>query len=365
MADRLIRLGHETGERNLGVSAKTVSAWERGENIPRSPYRRLLCDLFGASATGLGLCPPEPHYTGPETREAQGDDDVERRIFLQLITAAGITVTTSVPGSLAPPDRRGRWNDTAPHTLLQPALDDLDRRPSAETYLLVAWLARDLDRRPATTWAYGAAIREAERSQDPILLAYVQSNAAYFLSEIGDHRTALGKLAAAEKLLPRSRDYRALRVMILAREARAWAGLRDRDETVKALRRAESLVEHTDGKPVTHPLLSPVGYRWLASHQGTARLRLGDHGLALEALTAALGGSPTKSRALQLGNLAEAHRQAGDLEEAIRVGIEAVQIGQRLGSRQAINRVRQVRGRFPTGGEPRSVDDLDATLRLV
>ncbi len=88
VADELIRIGYELGERNLGVSAKTVSSWERGENYPRPPYPKLLVRLFGVSARDLGLFHPERGIL-------EGDeetDDVDRRTFLETLGAAALGV---------------------------------------------------------------------------------------------------------------------------------------------------------------------------------------------------------------------------------------------------------------------------------
>ena len=52
---RLIDVGIELGERQLGVTRSQVSRWERGVTHPRAPYPKLLCHLFQLPADELGL----------------------------------------------------------------------------------------------------------------------------------------------------------------------------------------------------------------------------------------------------------------------------------------------------------------------
>ncbi len=51
VADRL-------GLRGLGFTGDQFGRWERGECRPRPAYRRVVCELYGASAEDLGLCEP-------------------------------------------------------------------------------------------------------------------------------------------------------------------------------------------------------------------------------------------------------------------------------------------------------------------
>src|SRR5919109_3358540 len=55
MARRLIDVGREAGEDNLGATANTVGRWERGEHRPGPPYPKLLCALFQVTASELGI----------------------------------------------------------------------------------------------------------------------------------------------------------------------------------------------------------------------------------------------------------------------------------------------------------------------
>src|SRR5438128_7058314 len=55
VAQKLIELGSQTGEPNLGVNADMVGRWERGERRPRAPYPKLLAMLYGCSAEELGV----------------------------------------------------------------------------------------------------------------------------------------------------------------------------------------------------------------------------------------------------------------------------------------------------------------------
>lgn len=53
LVDELYKLDED--ERVLGLAAKTVGRWERGQNKPRPCYAKRLCVLFGMTADELGI----------------------------------------------------------------------------------------------------------------------------------------------------------------------------------------------------------------------------------------------------------------------------------------------------------------------
>lgn len=52
----------------LGTTVVTVKRWERGSQQPSAYFRLKLCALFDKSAEELGLVPPSPQPTPPETQ---------------------------------------------------------------------------------------------------------------------------------------------------------------------------------------------------------------------------------------------------------------------------------------------------------
>jgi transcriptional regulator with XRE-family HTH domain len=55
VADHLYARCVAEGNPDVGIHAKLVGRWERGENIPRPIYRKHLCQLYGLTAAQLGL----------------------------------------------------------------------------------------------------------------------------------------------------------------------------------------------------------------------------------------------------------------------------------------------------------------------
>jgi hypothetical protein len=55
VSDRLYALCAADGKSGVGISCKTVSRWECGEQKPSPLYRKYLCQLYGLTADRLGL----------------------------------------------------------------------------------------------------------------------------------------------------------------------------------------------------------------------------------------------------------------------------------------------------------------------
>src|SRR4051794_3873657 len=55
IADRLNTLAIKHGQQGFGVTANTVSRWERGIVKPSHLYRRMLAELFGTTVDELGI----------------------------------------------------------------------------------------------------------------------------------------------------------------------------------------------------------------------------------------------------------------------------------------------------------------------
>jgi transcriptional regulator with XRE-family HTH domain len=55
VADRIIGLATSSGRSAVGISANTVSRWERGIVRPTPLYRRLLADMFKVPIDDLGF----------------------------------------------------------------------------------------------------------------------------------------------------------------------------------------------------------------------------------------------------------------------------------------------------------------------
>ncbi|MGA5133040.1 helix-turn-helix domain-containing protein, partial [Streptomyces olivoreticuli] len=166
-------------------------------------------------------------------KRRDGSDEVERREFLAgvaAVAAAPALVTTTPPraeweGGQAAVLRMAttayrRMDATAParqladtveghmrlvRTVAEQTTDSAVRTRLAavgsEVASLVGWLSWDLaDQGSARTW-YGAAIKAARRSADPLLLAYQQGSLAQFEIEYRNCAQGLALIRTARRLL--------------------------------------------------------------------------------------------------------------------------------------------------------------------
>jgi len=103
VAEELAKLAYERGgdQARRGINAAMVSRWERGVKRPGPYYQALLCVLFAATPAQLSFRLPLPaESSGPDsgrydgsidgTRSAREEEDVRRRRFLELLSAAAL-----------------------------------------------------------------------------------------------------------------------------------------------------------------------------------------------------------------------------------------------------------------------------------
>ncbi len=77
LARRMDALATELGHRSVGVTANTVSRWERGIVTPAPLYRRLLAHVFGVTVDQLGLTLQRDESAATEQRRAGYLEDDE------------------------------------------------------------------------------------------------------------------------------------------------------------------------------------------------------------------------------------------------------------------------------------------------
>lgn len=103
VAEELAKLAYQRGgdQARRGINAAMVSRWERGVKRPSPYYQALLCVLFDVTPAQLGFRLPLPgESSGPASgrydgsidgsRSAREEEDVERRRFLELLSAAAL-----------------------------------------------------------------------------------------------------------------------------------------------------------------------------------------------------------------------------------------------------------------------------------
>jgi transcriptional regulator with XRE-family HTH domain len=171
VADRL-------GQPDLVFTGAQFGRWERGECRPRPPLRRVVCELYGASAEALGLLD-------------QGDGAANRRDLLRnaAVLGAAAVVSPAWPGE----GSAGAAEEPAEVAAIRDALLNYDGIWEDEVANLVD--LSSLDRQVQQAWQarQGAAYRQLG-----VLLPRVLTNAQLAARQLdGDRRRAANRLLAA------------------------------------------------------------------------------------------------------------------------------------------------------------------------
>jgi len=201
---------------------------------------------------------------------------------------------------------------------------------ASDTSLLAAWLAEDSWDLVAVQHHYREARTYAERSHDDLLGVYVACCMSEW--EVWGTRNgakAVGLVQQATRLLPRTAPP-AAHAWMAAHEARAYAAAHDEPAAINALLRADKALEEANGNSdAVWPWMFPANDQEISRYRGYAAVSLELPTTAVPALTGwleRLGTAPAKMRAYTLSKLAEAHIQAGDVEQACDLGAQAFTI---------------------------------------
>jgi transcriptional regulator with XRE-family HTH domain len=298
VADRL-------GQPDLVFTAAQFGRWERGESRPRPPLRRIVCEVYDASAEALGLLD-------------QGDATANRRTAIKAITVMGglgalsgrRLLTDAADAAVAASRKRAQvdpmtleefdqdverfaldclavshadlfpqvWDDWQQVEQLLDARQNLKDR--AHLTLLGGQLTHFLARLSFNLGDYAAARRHAvlawEYAEDvgqPVLCASVRTLQGTIAYYGGQYQRSLDLLRAAE-------PYETLytRARIAANTARAHAALGDRPSAQQALAAMERQLVDLPVQPGDAPYTPGTAMSALAS----TLVRLGD-GEAAEA----------------------------------------------------------------------------------
>jgi transcriptional regulator with XRE-family HTH domain len=352
VADRL-------GLGSLMFTGLQFGRWERGEHRPRPPLRRVVCELYRASAEALGLLDQE-------------DGAAHRRTAIKAITVVGglgalggrrlladaADAAVAASRKHAPVDlvtleeleqdvqRFAADCPRVPHAELFPQVWDdwqqverlLDARQSlkdrTQLTLLGGQLSYFLGRLSFNMGDYPAARRHAvlawryaEDVGEPVLCASVRTLQGTIAFYAGQHQKALDLLQTAE---PYSTPYS--RSRIAANAARAYAVLGDRPRAEQALAAMERQLVELPAQPGSSPYSTAAATAALA---GTfTRLGVGETAEEHARQAVALHSSPSLSDTLfedrgnATLNLAASLvvRRHPEPEEAARLGIEALAV---------------------------------------
>jgi len=165
------------GLQGLVFTGAQFGRWERGECRPRPPLRRVVCELYGASAEALGLLD-------------QGDGAANRRELLRNAAVLGAAAVVSPPWSRE--GSAGATEEPAEVVSIRDALMDYDAIWEDEVANLVD--LGSLDRQVQQAWQ---ARQAAAYRQLGVLLPRVLTNAQLAARQLdGDRRRAANRLLA-------------------------------------------------------------------------------------------------------------------------------------------------------------------------
>lgn len=370
VATGLHRVAASLGERELGVDATMVSRWERGTRRPRPRYVRLLCRLFELPAEQLGMVEYDEPGPAPAARGPLGD--AERPDFIRDI--GGLLGVAALPLRRFEPAGQEAWerlaralhrltgvdDETVNHlerttialqslgptqvgsrVLLGPVTGHLDAISlllqgtlapalrarlcslAAETAGFVGWLRWNMDQPAAAAAYFRTGLDAAREAEDRALGAYLMGSAACQPPYRGNPRERLQQLTGRTFGFAQSDASPSTRAWLAAKEADVHALLGDADSCLRALDRAQSIVDRAAPEDERRrPRFSLVDDTWLQGEWGASLARLGrtaEARLKLESVLASLGPTSESDRLWLLAALASTHVRDREPEEACRV----------------------------------------------
>jgi tetratricopeptide (TPR) repeat protein len=401
VARQLIELGIRTAEPNLGVNADMVGRWERGERSPRPPYPKLLTLLYGCSAEELGIrrrkSPEQEAENEMERRKvlrglgitflgsALGERRFESKDLLRAaerpipVDANAVQVTEEVLAQVRRIDDLLGSRAALPSVLALGNLvaQLLQGRPRAEVRLsllsqlsqisqLQGWLAFDMADNEAARAHFKDGLQAAHEARDEALGAYILGYSSILATYSGEPQEGLAFAQAAQSRARRAATG-AIRSWIATVEAEAWANLGVAPETEEALDRARTALgrakREDDPSWIYH--YDEAG---LKSAAGTCYLLLGLTERARAAINEAIALSRTtevREQAIYRTRLAAVCIPHGEIEEACRLALDALEIAEETRSERAVHRVRELREQLEHWSDAQPVRELDDRLAGV
>ncbi|WP_026129301.1 helix-turn-helix domain-containing protein [Nocardiopsis prasina] len=249
----------------------------------------------------------------------------------------------------------GNARGTAFHTELSAA--------ASEASGFAAWLSADLGDMGSARMHYRTAVVRARQAGMRLLDVYMLGSLAAFEIDVAeDPELGLGLVREAEHVLGPTAHPTA-RAWLACVGALAHAGLGDHVSAARSIRRAEREVDSPDNAQPPWPWVFAFDQAKVAGYRALVGVRLRSPHDARAAFAEAVAPAPrnVKQSALLKVELASAHAEAGDVDEAFRLAQEALTTGVRFDSERVVGRVRSFRRRY-RGPRAHCVEDLDDRL---
>ncbi|WP_028647077.1 helix-turn-helix domain-containing protein [Nocardiopsis sp. CNT312] len=238
---------------------------------------------------------------------------------------------------------------------------------ASEASGFAAWLHADQGDMGSARAHYRTAVVRARQAGMRLLDVYMLGSLAAFETDTAeDPEFGLGLVREAEHVLGPAAHPTA-RAWLACTEALAHASLGERSEALRAINRAERDAGGSANADPPWPWVFAFDQAKVAGYRALVGVRLRDPYQARAAFgeaTAASSPPSAKQSALLQAELASAHADAGDIDEAFRLLQEALSTGLRYGSERVVGRVRSFRRRY-RGPRAVCVDALDARLATL
>jgi transcriptional regulator with XRE-family HTH domain len=392
---RLVRCAHGLNQHQLGAatgrSQSTISRIERGGSGTRNVETlRRLGDELGIAPALLGIAElPSPNRSS--------EPPVNRRELL-FGAAAAVFASAVLPGTVLAEDESAaavhvittaqrRLDGTTPSSeLTEPVLAHLRMATRlrgqvwnpisakamtaavSEVAGLAGWLHWDMNDLGSARRYYRLAVEHAQRAQDSLLSAYMLGSLASFVVHEGDANEGLALIRHAATVSTEQRPATA-DAWLAALQAVAHATAGDDVQTWRTLDRAEAAVERIalEQQP-PWPWIFPFDAQKIANHRLTCAVRLRRPDVAyvaVDKLSSLVACGHRKQTALVLLDLACAHTQAQEVDQALRVATTAIDLAAQTPSERVLNRARQFRRTVPAQAPQRLLHDFDERLRAA
>ncbi|MGA5703464.1 XRE family transcriptional regulator [Peterkaempfera bronchialis] len=388
---RLCRRAAEKGGLRSGIDRQRVWKWENRQAEPSPESELLLADALGVPAEDVELFDwpdwlpgrdlPRPFgaaHTVRALREAQGTA-MDRRTFVtyNALSLAGLAaawartepgrLTAALNGKTVDPElvdmleanvsqlttlpteqRQHTANLLDAHLTTATGLIEKGRYSEAtgrRLYLLAAslattwgWYRFDQGRHSAAARLWDAALHSAHVAGDRDFGAGVLSDFAYQSTWLGNPKAALSPLGHALSYT----SHPTARSLLFLRRARAHAALGERSDCYRDLTAAENELSITASEP------APRWCAWmsvadLAVDSGRCMLDLGRPDLAHPRISGGVSLLPRardKTRGIFLAYEARSLLESREVEQALAVSSEALELATRIGAERCVTLVR-------------------------
>ncbi|MFD4994701.1 helix-turn-helix domain-containing protein [Streptomyces buecherae] len=230
---------------------------------------------------------------------------------------------------------------------------------TADTAMQTGWYTFDSGAHTAGQRIFLGALRAAHASGDPRLTAGALAFLAIHAYSVGDPRDAVSAARAARQNIS-GQDAPALHAMLLTRQARGHARLREEREAQAALEEARALCGRSTGEH------DPRWLYWInegevLGQMGSCWLDLGNPARAastFDAARASLNTDEARTRAQFLSRAATAQRRAGNTDAGCAIGHEVIALAAGIRSARLDDHLQKMLSEFRQANPPALTREL-------